>query len=276
MIAALVEGRDSVIHAAALTASWGRRAAFEAANVTLTGHLLDAAALAGVKRFVFVSSPSIFAAYRDRLSIGETDAPAAPPLNAYAQTKLAAESLVLAPRGDALACCAIRPRALVGKGDRVVLPRLAELARRRRMPLPGGGEALVELTDLRDAAWAICEAEQRAPALRGRAINISGGRPIAVREVAMHLAASLGTRPRLAPLPLWLARLLAVTLEGGAKLTGSRKEPVLTRYTLATLGWSQTFDLTPARQLLDYQPRHDALESLLAEARLLASAETPA
>lgn len=266
---ALIDGCDSVIHAAALSASWGNRRDFVAANITATRRLLEVAGAAGVQRFVFVSSPSIFAAFRNRLSIGEANAPTHP-LNAYALTKLAAERQVLAARDDAMACCAIRPRALVGEGDRVVLPRLVELAQRARMPLPGGGRALVEMTDLRDAAWAICEAEHRASALRGRAINISGGQPLSVRDIAMGLATSLGTSPKLVTVPIGFARLLAIALEAFARLAGATKEPVLTRYTLATLGWSQTFDQEPAQRLLGYRPRHNAFESLLAEARKLA------
>ena len=110
---------------------------------------------------MFVSSPSIFAEFRDRPAIAEHDAPAAPPLNHYARTKLLAERLVLAAGGGGMACCAVRPRALVGAGDRVILPRLVEFARRRSLVLPRRGAALLELTDLRDAAWAICEAEHR-------------------------------------------------------------------------------------------------------------------
>lgn len=267
----LIEGCDSVIHAAALSASWGPAEAFESVNVTMTHRLLGAADELGLSRFVFVSSPSIFADYADRLGIGEGDQPTPVPLNAYARTKLAAERIVLAPRQNGLACCAIRPRALVGPGDRVILPRLVELARHKRMPLPRGGQALVEMTDLRDAAWAICKAEERAPALAGKAINISGGNPLPVRELAQQLAASLGENPQLIPLPLSIARPLASMLETLARLRGSRDEPVLTRYTLATLGWSQTFDLEPARRLLDYRPRHDPLVTLLDEARKVAT-----
>ena len=160
----------------------------------------------------------------------------------------------------------IRPRALVGPGDRVILPRLAAMARRPRLPLPGGGRAMVELTDLRDAAWAIMEAEARAPALAGKAINVSGGQPLEVRALATQLAARLGQSPRLVSVPLPLARLLAAAMEGTARLTSRADEPALTRYTLATLAYSQTFDLEPARRLLGYAPRHDALASLLAEA----------
>ncbi|MDQ7732539.1 NAD-dependent epimerase/dehydratase family protein [Halomonas sp. SpR1] len=267
----LLKGVDSVIHAAALSASWGPRRAFDLHNIHMTEQLLEAASRSGVERFVFVSSPSIFAAYRDRLAIGEHDAPAFQPLNHYARTKLAAERSVLAPREDAMACCAIRPRALVGPGDRVILPKLAELAGRKRIPLPRGGRALIELTDLRDAAWAICAAEERPVELTGKAINISGGSPITVREVAYKLADALGKKPQLVSLPVGLARAIAVLSENAALLMRASREPMLTRYKLATLAYSQTFDLEPAQRLLGYRPQHDALATLLAEARQLST-----
>lgn len=267
----LVDGVDSVIHAAALSASWGPRADFEAANVAATERLLAASQAAGVRRFVFISSPSIFAAFRDRPGISEGDAPSVP-LSDYARTKLQAERLVLAATPQAFARCVIRPRALVGPGDRVILPRLAALAARPRMPLPRGGRALIELTDLRDAARAIADAEDRADAIDGAAINVSGCRPIAVRDLAEALAAAMGRTPELVAVPIAVARPLATTLEALAKLTRSASEPVLTRYTLATLAYTQTFDPEPARRLLGYVPQHDATATLLSEARRLADA----
>ncbi|WP_447762941.1 NAD-dependent epimerase/dehydratase family protein [Sphingopyxis panaciterrae] len=269
----LVAGMDSVIHAAALSASWGPKAAFVDANVTATERLLRAARAAGCRRFIFISSPSIFASFRHRENIGIDAAPADPSLNHYARTKHISEQLVLAADSAEMACCAIRPRALVGPGDRVILPKLAALAARRRMPLPGGGHALVEFTDLRDAAEAILLAEERAPDIGGIAINISGGQPVAVRDVAQRLAAALGTRPTLIDLPVPVARGLAMAAEGLARLTRSAEEPVLTRHTLATLAFSQSFDMAPAERLLGFRPRHDALETLLAEAAALAAKE---
>jgi nucleoside-diphosphate-sugar epimerase len=155
----------------------------------------------------------------------------------------------------------------------VILPKLAALAARQRMPLPGGGRAMVEFTDLRDAAEAILLAEERAPDIGGIAINISGGQPVAVREVAQRLAAVLGTSPKLVDLPMPLARGLAVMAEGLARLMRSAGEPVLTPYTLATLAYSQSFDMAPAERLLGFRPRHDALETLLTEAASLVEGE---
>ena len=264
--AALVEDCDTVIHSAALSDSWGGAEEFDATNADATRRLLDTARAAGVRRFVLVSSPSIFARFADQTRIGEHHPPNERPLNHYARTKLAAERMVLAAGGSDMATCAIRPRAMVGEGDRVILPRLIEIAHRGRVPLPRGGRAMIELTDIRDAAWAICEAAERCEAVSGRAINISGGRPVAVGELARRVAEVLGTQPKLVDLPLSPAHALAATLEGAAKLLGL-KEPPLTRYTLSTLGYSQTFDLEPAKRLLGYEPRYDAVETVLDEAR---------
>ena len=266
-LAPLVEGCDTVIHAAALSASWGSAEAFERANVLATQRLLAAAQAAGVARFTFVSSPSIFARLRDQVGITEATPPAEPALNHYARTKLAAERMVLAAGRDTFATCAIRPRALVGEGDRVIMPRLIEIAQRPRVPFPRGGRALIEMTDLRDVAWAVCEAAERCEAISGKAVNISGGKPMPVAQVAQAVADAIGTSPKLVDLPVPVATALATVLEYGARAIRSAKEPPITRYTLSTMAYSQTFDLAGAKAMLGYEPRYDALQTLLAEVR---------
>jgi len=262
--AELCAGRESIVHAAALSAAWGREEDFERINVEATRALLAATQAAQCRRFVFVSSPSIFASFRDRLGLKGSDPPADPPLNAYARSKLAAERLVLAANGSGIATTAVRPRAITGPDDRVLLPALAALVRRRRMPLIGGGGALIELTDVRDAARAILLAEERIEAIAGRAVNISGGRPMPVRDVAAGLAEALGASPKRVNLPIPVARLAAFLLEAKARLTGG--EPALSSYALATIAYSQTFDMDEPERLIGYRPEHDGLATLLAEA----------
>lgn len=258
----------TVFHCAALSSPWGPADAFRRANVDATANLLAAASRRGVARLVDVSSPSIYAAMRDRVGIIEADAPADPPLNHYARTKLAAERLVLAADG-ALRTTAIRPRAIVGPDDAAVLPRLAALARSGTVRLPGGGRALVEFTDVRDVVSALLLAEARMDAVRGRAFNISGGRAVRVRDVAARLANALGVAVRLRSIPLALARPLAALNERISPTRPGSPEPRLTRYTLATLAYSQTFDLSAARHLLGWAPQHDGLATLLGRAAAL-------
>lgn len=266
---ALCARRDSVIHAAALSASWGAKSDFDTINVDATAALLEAARSEACGRFVFVSSPSIFADFRDRLLIRAGDAPSSPPLNHYARTKLAAERMVLGASSNDLKTAAVRPRAIVGPDDQVLLPRLTELVSRRWIPFFRAGQAKIEFTDVRDAAEAILCAEDRIDAIAGRAVNVSGETGVSVREAAQALAEALGQTPAVVNLPLPLARFLAGLLEILARATGERGEPRLTRYTLATLAFSQTFDMAETAALVGFRPRHDGLAALLAAARRL-------
>ena len=53
----LLKETDAVVHCAALSAPWGKREEFVKANITVTQNLLKTARKAGVKTFVFISTP---------------------------------------------------------------------------------------------------------------------------------------------------------------------------------------------------------------------------
>jgi nucleoside-diphosphate-sugar epimerase len=264
--AALCAGVETIFHCAALSSPWDSKRTFEQANVEMTRRLLTRARDAGVRTFVHVSSPSIYAEMRDRVAITERDPPAARPLNHYARTKLAAEQLVLAA-GGAMRTVILRPRAIVGPDDGVLLPRLIELVRRRTVPLPRGGQARVEFTHVADAVAALILAERHADEAHGQAINISGGHPVSVGDVASGLAAVLGIDTRRLNVPMPLAHALAWGTEGAHRALPLFGEPRLTRYALATLAYTQTFNLDLARRILHWQPAHDGFAALLEEAR---------
>ncbi len=263
----LVAGMDGVIHAAALSSPWGPYADFRRINVDVTRHLLAAARVAGVGRFVFVSSPSVYARAADQVNLRESDPVNPRPMNAYAATKGEAERAVLAASDAAMACVAIRPRAIVGPDDTVLLPRVLRLVRRGRFPLVRGGQARIELTDARDAAAALVLALERAQTLGGEVINIAGGRSMAIRDMVSTLAEALGIPIRFVPVPYAAVAAFATAAEAVCRVLPGRPEPILTPYTLTTLAFSQTFDLTKARETLGYQPQFDPFATALAVAR---------
>lgn len=262
---------DVVFHAAALSSPWGPGAAFRRANVVMTADLLDASRRAGADAFVFVSSPSVYARWGDQTGITEDTAWPARPLNAYARTKGEAERLVLAADAPGFRTVAIRPRAIVGPDDAVLLPRILRLVKRGRFPLFREGRAMVELTDARDAARALMLADVRREAAGGRAINVTGGRPVAVADLIRRLGDALGVEVRTVSVPLALGQALSIGADALCRILPGRPEPVLTPYTLSTLAWSQTFDLGLARRLLGYEPQHDAVGTAMAVAPRLAS-----
>ncbi len=259
----LVDGIDAIIHCAALSSPWGAYDDFHAANVVVTRRLLAAARQAGVRRLVFISSPSVYARTVDQLNLTEKDSVAPKPLNAYAATKAMAEQEVMAASDEAMACVSLRPRAIVGPDDSVLLPRILRLVHKGRFPLLRGGRALIELTDARDVAHAALLALKDRSQTAGQVFNISGGRAMTMRAMIEALAARLTTPVRFIPLPYPLAEALARAAEWLCVRLPGRPEPPVTPYGLAVLAYSQTFDLTKARDVLGYAPQYDAFATAL-------------
>jgi nucleoside-diphosphate-sugar epimerase len=248
----LTRGCEVIVHCAARAAPWGPREIFWRDNVLATERLLAAAIRAGtVRRFVHVSTPSIYFNGRDQFNRSEEfSAPRQWPTH-YAESKWAAECRV---RAAPLGAVILRPRAVFGPGDRAIAPRLIALAERGIVPLPGGGNALTDVTYIDNVIDAI-EAAVRAPAsAEGQAFNITNGDPITVRDLLTRLFGALGIHARLVALPRALVNIAARASEALAALRPGKPEPRITRYGAGLLSYSQTLCIDAARNQLGYAP----------------------
>lgn len=244
---------DAIVHCAALSAPWGSRAAFERANISSTAELLDTAASSGARRFVHISTPSLYFDYRDRLAIRE-DTPLPPPVNRYAASKAVAERLVQASPLPGRVI--LRPRALFGPWDNTLMPRLLRVMQRGRFPLPRAGRALLDITHVDNAVHAIQLALEQPLPQPCAIYNVSNGEPLTLLALLHRLQQVLQLQFRLQAVPYWLLDGLARVAELQARLSGC-SEPALTRYSAGTLSFSQTLDLTAIRRDLGYAPLID-------------------
>lgn len=251
---AVSHGFDVVVHCGALSASWGKDEAFEAANVRGTAYVAEACLLGEVPRLIHISTPSLYFGVGERMNVRESDPLPKRQISAYARTKLAAEREVLQIGESGLGTIILRPRALYGPGDRTILPRLIEANERTGVPFIGGGDALIDLTYVDDAVRAIRLAATAPAKALGGIYNISGGRPIRFAEAAELLFAKLGKPLRPKKLPFAAACAAATVLETAAKLRPSGGEPLLTRSLVGMLGSSQTLNIRAARESLGYEP----------------------
>jgi len=249
---AAAAGTDAIVHCAALSSPWGRRADFQAANVRATRDVLAAAHARGIARLVHISTPSLYFEFRDRLDIRE-DEPLPPPVNDYAATKREAERLV---RESGVPSVILRPRGIFGAWDETLLPRLLRLLRRRRFPLFNGGQALIDLTHVDNVVDAIELALAFDAPSPDAVFNISNGQPRRAIDLFGELARTFGLhwQPRHVPLPVGLALARACELAGRV---ARGWEPPITRYSVGTVAYSQTLDLRRARERLGYVPRVD-------------------
>lgn len=262
---------DAVIHCAALSTPWGPWRAFREANVDGTAQVVEFARRNDVRRIVHVSSPSVYAAPRDRLAIREEDVDTGNRLNGYIRSKIAAESLLQDSRraGAFRELVIVRPRGLVGAGDPSLVPRLLDVHRRVGVPLFDGGENLIDVTAVENVATALRLALDAGDAAGG-VYNITNGDPRPFRELLSMLLALVGEQPRTRSMSRRAAWTLASALEGVCRIIPGQPEPPLTRYTLSTIAYSQTLDITRARAELGYRPLvtlEEALERAAADRR---------
>ena len=80
-----------VIHCAAKSSLWGPASEFYRANVLATENLLYAAQRHSVRRFVHISTPSLYFNYSDRLGVREDEPLPKQFANAYTASKYQAE-----------------------------------------------------------------------------------------------------------------------------------------------------------------------------------------
>lgn len=258
----LLKETDAVVHCAALSAPWGKREEFVKANITVTQNLLNAARKAGVKTFIFISTPSIYYTSEHRFNVSESEPLPSKMVNEYATTKWEAEQEVLGQHSATFKTIALRPRAIIGAEDTVIFPRLLKAYESGRLKIIGDGQNTVDLTTVRNVIEAVVCALHAPAEAYGQAYNITNGEPVKLWEEINFLLQQLHLSPVTQRVPLGIADAFARLLEIKAKWTDG-SEPTLTRYGIGVLAHSLTMDISKARKLLNYHPVQTTREGIV-------------
>lgn len=246
--------QDIVFHCGALSSPWGAYRDFYDSNAAGTQHIVDGCLEGGVQRLVYVSTPSIYFNYQDRLQIGEHTPLPAKPANHYAATKVIAEGIVNQAHANGLPSITIRPRAIFGPGDQTLLPRFIRANDERGIPLFRDGNIMMDLTYVDNVVHALLLCANAPDSAMGAAYNITNHEPIRFIDVLRQLFNELGRPLHLRKLPYSLAYGLAGLLEWKARFLRPGTEPLLTRYSVGVLGKHQTLDYALAKETLGYSP----------------------
>lgn len=261
------EGVGTVFHVAGRVGVWGPLQDFYRVNVEGTRAVLAACRDAGAPRLVYTSSPSVV--YNDDHLRGVDES--APYVTAcpcaYPTTKAAAEREVLAANHRHLATVALRPHLVWGPGDRNVVPRIVDLARRRRLKIVGSGRNRVDLTHISNVIDAHLLAEQAlqqwhlkgdssaAPPPAGRAYFITNGEPVVIWDWVNDLLRSLGIPSVEKHVSLRTAYAFGALCEALWTLLPLRGEPPMSRFAAKELATDHWFNIGAARRDLGYVPR---------------------
>ena len=212
----ILKGTDAIIHCAGLAGTWGPYIDYFQANVVATQKLLSIAQKAGVKRFINISSPSIYFDFLDQINLSEESLPKKFS-NAYAETKYLAENVVAASHSDSFLTVSLRPRSVIGRGDRNVIPRLIRLQQTGSLFQVGRGENIVDITSIQNLIDAVLLCLEAPAKSMGRTYNITNGEPIRFWnfvDMVLETAAMPRTRKKL---PYGFVMALAMANEWRAK-----------------------------------------------------------
>jgi nucleoside-diphosphate-sugar epimerase len=240
---AALQGVDRVVHLAGRAhvlreSESDPLATFDRVNVEGTRALAEAAAMAGVRRFVFVSSIGVSGQQTHGRPL-TADAPPAPHAP-YAVSKLKAEQVLREIEArSGMECVIIRPPLVTGQGAKGNLG-LLDHAIARRFPLPlgsitGNRRDFVSVDNLVGLIQ-VCLDHPAAP---GRIFLASDGASVSTRQFVEQRAAALGVKPRLIPVPPVLLNLTLKLLGRGGmatQLLGDLEVDIGAAHRL--LGWS--------------------------------------
>jgi nucleoside-diphosphate-sugar epimerase len=239
-------GADVVVHTAAIVSNAYDVDESWRVNVLGTRNALDAATKAGAHRFVHLSSVRAFS------DLGFPDG------NAYVDTKIASEQVVLQAHAAGEVECAIaRPGDVYGPGSRpwTVLP--LEIIKSNRFILPANGCGVFSPVYVDDLVTGLTLLAEH-PAAAAQVFTLGPAHGVPTKEFFGHYYRMLGKRgPICLPTPVAVAAAQAATAE---RLRGNRTEinAASMRYLARPGGYSSE----KARRLLGYEPQIDLAEGM--------------
>lgn len=249
-----LSGCSAVVHAAAFVSSTGSREAFWQANVEGTKRLLAAASLAGVRRFIHISTEAVLFHGQPMRDIDEDyPYPKKTPF-LYAETKAAAERFVLAANGpeSGFATIILRPRLVWGPGDQTILPTVTQMAQDGGFFWFDKGQARTSTTHIDNVVRAVELAlESKA---NGQPYFITDDEIWTVKEFLTAYAATQGITLPNRSLPAGPMRLVGRLTGGIWRLFNLQSEPPLTELAVAALAADCTLKIDNARRDLGYTP----------------------
>ncbi|HED36614.1 MAG TPA: NAD(P)-dependent oxidoreductase [Gammaproteobacteria bacterium] len=254
------ESANVVFHVAALSSVWGEFTDFQRANVDGTENILRCCENYAVKRFIYVSSSSVYFDFKDRLNISEAHKLPDKFVNAYAKSKYLGEQMAMSYLEKGIESVVIRPRGIIGEGDQSIMPRIIRLAEKGVFPLMKSGNTLVDITYVGNVVEALmkCATSEN---IAGEYFNISNNQPMQVKQLLDRVFQALEMQVRYRKVSHRVVDAIALCLETFAKISNGG-EPLITRYSAGLLACSQTLDISHARKLLAYDPVYTLEEGI--------------
>lgn len=257
------DNMDVIFHVAAKAGVSGKWHNYYDTNVTGTENIIQACLKQGVDRLVYTSSPSVIFDGSDMEGVNESVPYPSKYHAPYPETKAMAEKKVITATSKALKTISLRPHLIWGPGDNHLLPGI--IARSKRLKQVGEGKNRVDTIYIDNAAEAHVLAGEKlkqTPDLSGNIYFISQDEPIRLWDMVNALLDTAGLPPVRGSVSAGTAETAGRIIEAIYSFFRIDKEPPMTRFMAKELATSHWFDISRAKQDLDYTPKVSTLQGL--------------
>jgi nucleoside-diphosphate-sugar epimerase len=241
---------DICIHCAGLVDDSATKKDFEVNNVKATRLLLRSLKNCGV--FIYISSSSVYD-FCDEKVKSESDARINSNISFYGISKLKAEELIR--KSNIPSIYILRPRAVYGSGDRVLLPRILKLIGRRAIFAIGSFQVKTSLTHIHN----LFEAIQKSLIKSERGIhvfNISDDYVYNLKDVFGEIAYFMYGHRNFIYIPIWFVKII-VLISSVFKL-----RPTVTDQSLKYLTQHSVLSIYNAKEKLNYKGSFNFFDSI--------------
>jgi nucleoside-diphosphate-sugar epimerase len=247
-------GFDVFIHAAGCRDLAAPADFLEQSNTVLTQQVVDAAAKAGVPRFIYISAASV--AMGDPMPLLDATESSLIVLRDYLpynRSKALAEASVLAVQQTAMKVVVLRPSFVWGKGDSIDT-EIGPASNRGQFGWFSQGHypfATCSIANLCDALQLAMQYTQSE-----HVFNISDGEPVDFRAFMTERLKASGFRVPTLSVPRKLAWWLGAFTETGWKYLPMPGKPPIVREMVRLMGFPFTVSIERARRELGYRAVH--------------------
>jgi len=230
---------DVCIHTAALSDDKATEKELFAPNVLGTENIANATK--NCKKFIHVSSSSVYLPSEDLLTEEMAGKQDNAQLSNYGKSKLLSENKLI-DVSEHESCFILRPRAFYGEGDKMIFPRLLKLVKGNTLQLPGSLEINVSMTHYLNIAKAIelCINSDK----KGINIyNVADERVYRLIDVMRKLTSIFyGKTLQEKQIPIWVLKAMSLLKIGG-----------ITKLLIRAFTQDMVLDISKIKKELQYQ-----------------------
>lgn len=263
LLESIVPGTDIVFHLASAHLEVNKpQSYFEEINVSAVETLVDICRKNGVSRFVHCSSVGVFGSLK---TLPADESTTCSPTIPYEQTKLAGEQVLRATAKD-LDYVILRPAWVYGPRCNRTL-KLFQAIKRRKFVKVGYKKTYRHPIYISDMLAAF-ESAALAPEASGQILIIGANEAVLLDQLIEEVRKAVGSDASPVTVPLVIMYPACFVAEKAWGVMG--KEPPFSRRSLKFFTESSAFDISRAKEILNFDPKVGLAEGLARTARQFA------